>query len=67
MKEKMKLQGILWPNMNVWQSEIGSMPKNKAFMTAKKDVCSTSWSRPIIETTYIWCLSNYLWCRHSFE
>ena len=41
MKEKMKLQGILWPNMNVWQSEIGSMPKNKAFMTAKKDVCST--------------------------
>ena len=25
--------------MNIWQSEIGSMPKNKAFMTAKKDVC----------------------------
>ena len=42
MKEKMKLQGILWPNMNIWQSGIGGMPKNKAFMTTKKDVlCST--------------------------
>ena len=59
MKEKMKLQGILWPNMNIWQSEIGSMPKNKAFMTAKKDVLCSTYGMCLLNTFSVFPDPNF--------